>query len=101
MPRRTRTIAVVSWLGGAVSVVPFAAGWFDLGQQATNVLLFGAVVYSFALSVFISVSPSLRGMIERLAGPPEQPARALVLVAIAAATGVAAMLAATALVAAI
>jgi hypothetical protein len=95
--RRVRTIAVVSWLGGAAAVLPFAAGWFGLSTRVSNLLLFAAVVSSFGFSVAIVKAPALRRGIARLGGPPDRPARALVLVAVVAGAGVAAMLAAAAL----
>lgn len=97
-PRPLRTIAVVSLLGGAASILPFAIEWFDLSTRASNLLLFSAVVGAFAFSVAIAKSARLRDAIDRLAAPPEKPARALVLVAVLAAVGVTAMLAAAALV---
>lgn len=96
--RRVRTISVVAWFGGAASILPFATGWFDLGARAPNVLLFTVLVSAFAFSLLINASASLQRGLTRLAGPPEQPAHALVLVAVVAAAGVAAMLAAAALV---
>ncbi len=98
MPRRLRTIAVVSLLGGAASVLPFAVEWFDLSVRASNLLLFSAVVGAFLFGVAIVKSAALRAGIERLAGPPDTPARALVLVAVLAGAGVAVMLTAAALV---
>lgn len=95
--RRLRTITVVSWLGGAVSVLPFAAGWFELSERTSNLLLFSAIVSSFGLGLAIGASPTLQRVIVRLAGPVEQPSRALVLVAVVAAAGLAAMLAGSAL----
>jgi hypothetical protein len=96
--RRLRTIAVVSWLGGAASILPFATEWFDLPTVASNLLLFTAVVSSFALSLVIGAWPALQHVIARVAGPPDQPARALVLVAVVGGAGVMAMLAASAVV---
>ena len=98
VPRRLRTIAVVSWMGGAASILPFATEWFELSTRASNLLLFAAVVSSFGLGLAISTWPTLRHAIERLAGPPERPARALLLVAVMAGVSAAAMLAAAALV---
>jgi hypothetical protein len=94
--RRLRTIAVVSWIGGAASILPFATVWFDLPTRASNLLLFAAVVSSFAFSLAIGRWPALQRSLARVAGPPDQPARALVLVAVVAGAGVAAMLAASA-----
>jgi hypothetical protein len=96
--RRARTIAVVSLLGGAVSVLPFAVEWFGLSTRAANLLLFSSVVASFGFSLAITASSSLRRAILTLAGPPERPAHALVLVAVLAPLGLTAMLAAAALV---
>lgn len=98
MTRRLRTITVVSWLGGAASVLPFAAGWFDLSTRASNLLLFAGIVSAFGLSIAIVKSPALQRGIARLAGPPDRPAQALVLVAVLAGAGVTAMLVAAALV---
>jgi hypothetical protein len=99
--RRPRTIAVVSLVGGAASVLPFAAGWFGLSTRAANVLLFAAVVCAFGFSLAIGAWPALREGVDRLAGPPDRPARALVLVALAAGAGAGAMVAASALVGAL
>lgn len=98
VPRRLRTIAVVSLLGGAASVLPFAVEWFDLSTRAANLLLFSAVVGAFAFSVAIAKSIQLRDAIDRLAGPADRPSRALVLVAVVAGAGVSMMVAAAALV---
>lgn len=95
---RLRTIAVVSLLGGAVSVLPFAVEWFDLTTRASNLLLFSAVVAAFAFGLAIRLSPTLRHAIVRLAGPSAKPARALVLVAVVAGVGLTAMLAVAAVV---
>ena len=97
MTRRLRTITVVSWLGGAVSVLPFATEWFDLPQRISNLLLFAAIVSSFGLNLAIGASPRLQHAIVRLAGPPEPPARALMLVAVVVSAGLAVMLAGSAL----
>jgi len=96
--RRLRTIAVLSWLGGAASILPFASQWFDLSTRASNLLLFTAVVSSFAFGLAIGAWPALQRLLARVAGPPDQPARALVLVAVVAGAGVTAMLAASAVV---
>jgi hypothetical protein len=72
-------LAVIAWLGGAVSIVPFAEGWFDLERSGVNWALFGAVVSAAALGFAI-------------AGPPEPRARALVLAAVFAGAGALAML---------
>jgi hypothetical protein len=98
MPRRLRTIAVVSLLGGAASVLPFCVEWFDLSARASNLLLLAAVVAAFAFSVAIARSTRLREAIDRLAGPADGPARTLVLVAVVAGVGVSTMVAASALV---
>jgi hypothetical protein len=87
-----RRLAVVSWLGGAVSIVPFAVDWLDLGDGAANWAIFGALVSAVALAFAISLSPRLQHMVAVLAGPPEPRARALVLVAVLAAGGALAML---------
>ncbi|GIU94646.1 MAG: hypothetical protein KatS3mg012_1103 [Gaiellaceae bacterium] len=91
-------VAVVSFLGGAVSVLPFAQEWFGVGDRAFNWLLFAALVSSVALGFAIHFSGRLRRLVETLAGPPEPRARALVLVAVFAAAGLSAMVAAAALV---
>jgi hypothetical protein len=96
--RRLRTLTVVSWVGGAASILPFAKDWFDLSQRATNVLLFATVVSAFALNLLLGSWPPLSRALTRLAGPPEQPARALVLVGVVAALSAGAMLVAAALV---
>lgn len=91
-------VAVVSWLGGAASILPFAQEWFDLSVRASNLALFAALVSSVALGLAIHVSPRLARLVAALAGPPEPRARALVLVVAFAGAGLAAMVAATALV---
>jgi hypothetical protein len=91
-------VAVVSFLGGAVSVLPFAQEWFGVGDLAFNWLLFAALVASVALGFAIHLSPHLRRLVAFLAGPPEKRARALVLVAAFAGAGLSAMVAASALV---
>jgi hypothetical protein len=91
--RPARLLAVVSWLGGAASILPFAQEWFDLSQRTVNVCLFLAVVSSVALGFALRLVPALGRAVERLAGPPEPRARALVLVAVVAPLGVLAMLA--------
>ena len=98
MARRLRTITVVSWLGGAASILPFVAGWFGLSTRASNLLLFAGIVSAFGLSLAVGTSQRLQHAIVRLAGPPDRPTRTLVLVAIVAGAGVAAMLVAAALV---
>ena len=98
MTRRIRTIAVVSLIAGAASVLPFAAEWFDLSTRVSNLLLFSAIVATFGLSLAIGQSSTLQRGIVRLAGPPDRPAHALALVAVVAAVGVVSMLAAAALV---
>jgi hypothetical protein len=97
--RRVRRLAVVSWLGGAVSILPFATGWYDLSERATNLLLLGALASAFAFSLLIGASTRLQHALMRLAGPRDRPARALVLVAVVATAGLVAMLAAGRLVA--
>jgi hypothetical protein len=86
-------LAVISWLGGAVSIVPFAQEWFALGDGATNWAILAALVSSAALGFAIALSPPLRRAVVVLAGPAERRARALVLVAVFAAGGALAMLA--------
>jgi hypothetical protein len=97
MSQRVRNLAVVSWLGGAASVLPFAEDWFDLSRKAGNLTLLGAVASAVALGFAVHASAGSRRLLTRLAGPPERPARALVVVAVFAPAGVLAMLAATAL----
>ena len=97
MTRRIRTLAVVSWLGGAASVLPFAEEWFDLDGRIANAALLAALASAVALGFVIHFSPGLQHILARLAGPPERPAQALVLVAVLAPAGALAMLAATAL----
>ena len=96
--RRIGTIASVSWLAGAASILPFASGWFDLGERAANLLLLAALASAFGLSLLIHYSPRARSLVRRLAGPDENPAHALVLVGVLACAGLGAMLAASALV---
>jgi hypothetical protein len=96
MRRPARLLATVSWLGGAASVLPFAQEWFGLGQGTANVCLFLAVVSAAALSFALALVPRLGRAVERLAGPPEPRARALVLVAAVAPLGALAMLGLTA-----
>lgn len=98
MTRRIRTIAVVSLIAGAASILPFAAEWFDLSTRVTNLLLFSAIVATFGFSLAIGQSTTLQRAIVRLAGPADRPAHALALVAVVAAVGVTTMLAAAALV---
>ena len=90
-------LASVSWLGGAVSVLPFAREWFELGNRAFNLLLVGALASAIALGFAIHSSGRLRRLVTALAGPPEPRARALVLVAVFASAGLVAMVAATAI----
>lgn len=90
-------VAVISWLGGAVSVLPFAQEWFDLSTRASNLALFAAVVSAVALGLAIHFSRRLARLVAALAGPPEPRARALVLVAAFAGAGLAATVALTAL----
>ncbi|MCS7008163.1 MAG: hypothetical protein NZL88_11480 [Gaiellaceae bacterium] len=92
MRRPVRLLAVVSWLGGAVSLLPFAQEWFDLSQRRANVCLFLALVSAVALSFALVLVPPLARVVERLAGPPEPRARSLVLVAVVAPVGALAML---------
>jgi hypothetical protein len=99
--RRIRRIAVISWLGGAASVLPFATDWLDLSIRASNLLLFSAVVSSFVFGLAIGAFSTLQRWIARLGGPPEQPAHAFVLVAVVAGAGVAVMLTAATIVAAL
>ena len=87
-------LAVVSWLGGAVSIVPFAEAWFELSGATVNWALLGALASSVALGFAIALSKPLQRAVVSLAGPPEPRARALVLVAVFAASGLLAMLSA-------
>jgi hypothetical protein len=87
-------LAVVSWLGGAVSILPFAVEWFDLDPRTGDAMLLAAVASGFALGLTIHFSAGMQHALVQLAGPPERPARALVLVAVLAAAGAATMLAA-------
>jgi hypothetical protein len=96
--RRIRTIAVVSWLGGAASILPFATQWFDLSARASNLLLFAAIVSTFVFSLLIGRWQELRDGLARLAGPPEKPAHALLVVAAVGGCTLTAMLAATAII---
>lgn len=96
--RRQRTIVVVSWIAGAASILPFAADWFDLSVTASNFLLLGTLVSAFALNLLVGYWPPLHRALARLAGPPDPPARALVLVAVVAGVSAATMLLAAALV---
>lgn len=89
---------MISWLGGAASVLPFAQEWFELSSKAANLALFAAVVSTVALGFAIQLVSPLRRLVAVLAGPPEPRARALVLVAVFAGAGLAAMIALTALV---
>ena len=90
-------LAVVSWLGGAVSVVPFAEEWFELESATVNWALFAALASSVAVGFAIALSARLQRLVSFLAGPPRPRARALVLVATFAATGALAMIGALAL----
>jgi hypothetical protein len=85
-------LAVIAWLGGACSIVPFAEEWFDLERSAANWALFGAVVSAAALGFAIALVPPLQRTVVALAGPPEPRARALVLAAVFACAGALAML---------
>jgi hypothetical protein len=95
--RRTPLLTVVSWLGGAASLLPFAEDWFDLSGRLGNVALLLAVVSAFVLGVAVRGIPALERFTARLAGPPGRPAHALLVVAVFAPAGAAAMLALTAL----
>jgi hypothetical protein len=97
VPRRVRRLAVVSWIGGAASILPFATGWFGLSTRAANALLLAALVSTFAFNLLIGAWPALQEALSRLAGPPTQPSHALVLVAVVAGAGIGAMVAAAAL----
>ena len=88
-------VAVISWLGGAISVLPFAQEWFELSSRASNLCLFAAVVSAVALGFAIHFSRRLARIVAALAGPPEPRARALVLVAAFSAAGLSAMVALT------
>lgn len=83
---------MVSWLGGAVSITPFAAEWFELDGRTLNWAFFAALVSAVALGFGIALSPRLQRLVTILAGPPEPRARALVLVAVFASAGLLAML---------
>ncbi len=96
--RASGRIAVVSWLGGAVSILPFAEDWFGLGERAANLALLTALASAFALGLLIHASARLRHVVATLAGPPRPRARALILVAVFASAGALGMLAGTALV---
>jgi Kef-type K+ transport system membrane component KefB len=91
-------VAVISWLGGAASVLPFAQEWFGVSARASNLALFAAIVSAVALGFAIHLAPPLARLVEVLAGPPEPRVRALVLVAAFAGAGLAAMVGLTALV---
>jgi hypothetical protein len=95
--RRAPLLTVVSWLGGAVSLLPFAEEWFELSRRLGNLALLLAVASGVALGLAVRTSPPLERLSARLAGPAEQPSRALVLVAVFASAGAVAMLALTAL----
>lgn len=96
MTRRVRTLAVVSWLGGAASLLPFAEEWFELSGRAANLVLLAVVASAAALGFALYAWSGLDRVLHRLAGPPERPARALVLVAVVASTGAVTVLVATA-----
>ena len=81
----------MSWLGGAVSIVPFAQEWFELGGRAVNYALFGALVSTVVLGFAIALSPPLQRLVTFLAGPPERRVRALALAAVFAVGGALAM----------
>ena len=91
-------IAVASWLGGAVSILPFTEDWFGLGGSTVNFLLLAALASAVVLGFAIHFSTRLQRLIVLLAGPPEPRAGALVLVAVLAGAGALAMLAVTALI---
>lgn len=76
-----------------MSLLPFAQEWFDLSQRRANVCLFLAVLSAVALAFALALVRPLARVVERLAGPPEPRARALVLVAVLAPLGALAMLA--------
>jgi hypothetical protein len=92
-----RLLVILSWLGGAASPLPFVEEWLDLSQRAGNLLLLGAIASSVALGLAVHGLPRLRALVLRLAGPPDQPAHALALVAVFASAGALTMLAAAAL----
>jgi len=96
--RASGRIAVVSWLGGAVSILPFAEDWFGLGERAANLALLAALASAFALGLLIHTSARLQHFVVTLAGPSRPRARALILVAVFASAGALGMLAGTALV---
>ena len=89
---------MISWLGGAVSVLPFAQEWFSLSARAGNLSLLAAIASAVALGFAIHFSGPLARLVTVLAGPPEPRVRALVLVAAFAGAGLGAMVALTALV---
>jgi short subunit fatty acids transporter len=97
--RRAPLLTVVSWLGGAASLLPFAEEWFELSSRLGNLALLLAVASAVALGLAVRLAPTFRRLTERLAGPPDRPARALVLVAVFASAGAVAMLVLTALLA--
>jgi len=90
-------VAVISFLGGAVSVLPFDEDWFGLGGRAPDVLLIAALTASAALGIAIHFSARLQRLVALLAGPPTPRARALVLVAVFAGAGIGTMVVAAAL----
>lgn len=98
MTRRIRTLVVASWLGGTASILPFAEEWFGLGTRAGNFALLAAIASAVALGFLLVATSRFDRTLLVLAGPPDRPARALVLVAVIASAGALAMLALTALV---
>jgi hypothetical protein len=80
-----------------VSLLPFAEEWFELSGRLGNLALLLAVASGVALGLAVRTYPPLGRLIARLAGPAEQPVRALVLVAVFASAGAVAMLALAAL----
>ena len=88
---------MISWLGGAVSVLPFAEEWFSLSARAASLSLLAAIASAVALGFAIFFSARLARLVRVLAGPPEPRVRALVLVAVFAGAGLGAMVALTAL----
>jgi len=89
--RAQARLAVIAWLGGTVSIVPFAEGWFDLERSAVNWALFGAVVSAAALGFAIALLQPLQRAVVALAGRSERTPRALVLAAVFASAGALAM----------
>jgi hypothetical protein len=77
-------------------VLPFATEWFDLSPKTRDFALLAALASTTAMGLLIHASGSLQRVVDSLAGPPDRPARALVLVAAFASAGLLAMVALTA-----